>query len=245
MMRAVLLAMCLVACAADLEDIDAVFTRPSNERVLCGLGVDADDLGIDALERGMQRAAERGEVLDLFAHHPGKTITRERVDAILSAADRQGLPYRTFPELASHAGPGLAFGFDDFSVEAWWELRDLLEAHGARVTFFVSNYAELDATRRSYLHELAEDGHAIEAHGMGHRDAALYTDAHGLDAYLAVEIDPLLDAMRADGLEPTTFAYPYGSRTRQLDAALLERFTLLRSVTFVDESLINSSPCPY
>jgi peptidoglycan/xylan/chitin deacetylase (PgdA/CDA1 family) len=95
------------------------------------------------------------------------------------------------------------------------------------------------------LHALEVEGHAIEAHGMGHRNAAEYVDTYGLAKYLADEIDPLLEQMRRDGFNPTTFAYPYGDRTRALDQALLERFSLLRSLSYLDRSLINTSPCPH
>jgi hypothetical protein len=58
------------------------------------------------------------------------------------------------------------------------------------------------------------------------------TQAHGLDAYLADDIDPALAAMRADGWAPIVFAYPMGHRTAEIDRALLDRegFALLRSV---------------
>lgn len=113
------------------------------------------------------------------------------------------------------------------------------------MTFFVSNLGELDASERAMLHALAGEGHAIEAHGMGHRDAAVYVERYGLITYLADEIDPLLAIMQTEGFAPTTFAYPYGDRTSELDRALLERFTLLRSLSYLDRSAINSAPCPH
>jgi peptidoglycan/xylan/chitin deacetylase (PgdA/CDA1 family) len=80
------------------------------------------------------------------------------------------------------------------------------------------------------LHDLAADGHAIEFHGTEHLDARRYVADHGLDAYLADEIDPGLAAMRADGFDPHVFAYPFGAHTAATDRALLDRFTLLRTV---------------
>jgi hypothetical protein len=234
----------LAACAADVDAVDETFARGGGERVLCGLGVDGTHIALEQLEAGMARARERDEVLNLFAHRPGVTIAVERVAAILDAAIRAELALVTFPEL-THAQPaGLALGFDDAWVSEWFALRELFATRRARVTFFVSNFHELDPPQIEMLHALARDGHAIEAHGMGHRNAPDYVDRHGLAAYLAVEIDPLLGAMRAHGFSPTTFAYPYGDRTTELDAALLERFTLLRSVTYRDRSPIQSAPCP-
>ena len=234
----------LWACTDGVADTGEIYSR-GGESIVCGLGVDGDTISIEDLEAGMQRALERDEVLHLFAHRPSVTISHARLAEIFATATRSGLPYVTFVDLREHRGAGLAFGFDDAFVPEWFAVRELLAAYGARVTFFVSNFAELDRDRRDQLHLLAADGHAIEAHGMGHRNAASYVDDYGLPAYLAHEIDPLLAAMREDGFAPTTFAYPYGDRTSQLDDALLDRFAALRSVSYLDRSLVQSAPCPY
>ena len=149
----------------------------------------------------------------------------------------------TFPELATQRGAGISFGFDDAFVDDWFALRVTLLARGARVTFFVSNFGELTSQQRMMLRTLAADGHAIEAHGMGHRDAADYVDKYGLRAYIRDEIDPMLEAMAEEGMVPTTFAYPYGDRTTEIDRALLQRFRLLRSLSYLDRSLSNTAPC--
>ena len=246
-MRALVLAVAaLSGCAiSELHDTDAAFARWDGERVLCGVGVDGESITLAQIEAGLDRAAQHGEVLILFAHHPSKTVTPARIDAILASAERTGLPFLTFPELAgANPSAGLSFGFDDASVDDWFALREVFTAHRARVTFFVSNYGELSINQRNKLHALAADGHAIEAHGMGHRDAAAYVDRHGLSRYVRDEIDPLLAAMAADGFVPTTFAYPYGDRTNELDRALLGRFSLIRSLTYLDRSAVNSAPCP-
>lgn len=247
-MKWIVIAALLGACAADpLDDTDGTFDTWSGQRVLCGLGVDGQTVPLAQIERGVRRAIDRDQVLILFGHDAGRTISRDRVDAILTDADRAGLPTLTFPELAdpdrAH-GAGLVLGFDDYFVDDWSALRDVFAAHHAHVTFFVSDYGDLTPSQIGELHALAADGHAIEAHGMGHRDAPDYVDHHGVASYLAVEIDPELAAMRADGFAPTTFAYPYGDRTGELDAALLTRFRLLRSLTYLDRSPINSAPCP-
>lgn len=244
MIRALLLVL-LVACTRQIDDADEMYARDDDERVLCGLGVDGEAISLDEIERAMRRALDQREVVILLAHEPGASITYERIDAILALAEKVGLPYVTFPELANRRDrAGFSFGFDDYYVNAWFGLRDILRTHHARVTFFVSNFAEFDEQQRAMLHALEADGNAIEAHGMGHRDAAEFVDAYGLNKYLAQEIDPLLDVMARDGFTPTTFAYPYGNRTTELDDALLERFDLVRSLSYLDRSLINSAPCP-
>lgn len=234
----------LSACTVELAEREAAFVRDDGERVLCGVGVDSDDIELPEIEAAMRRARAVNEVLLLFAHHPNVSIRPERVLAVLDTAERLELPFRTFPELVGHRDrAGVAFAFDDFYVDDWYALRAGLR--GRPVTFFVSNWADLSRRQIEALHELAGDGHAIEAHGMGHRDAASYVDRHGIDDYLADEIDPLLAAMAEDGFAPTTFAYPYGSRTTELDEALLGRFSLIRSLTYLDASALSTAPCPY
>jgi hypothetical protein len=241
-----LLLFALAACTRSMDSADEIFAPDDDERVICGLGVDGESIGLDEIDIALTRAVEQQEVVILFAHEPGKTVSYDRIDQILALAERRSLPYVTSPELASQRDrAGLSFGFDDFSVDAWFGLRDILQARGARVTFFVSNFGELDAEQKAMLHTLEADGHAIEAHGMGHRNAPEYVDTYGLTKYLADEIDPLLEQMTRDGFTPTTFAYPYGARTSELDQALLERFALLRSLSYLDRSLINSAPCPH
>jgi hypothetical protein len=197
----------LVGCTRPIDDVDEMYARDDAERVLCGLGVDGEAIPLDEIERAMKRAIEQHEVLILLAHEPGQSITYDRIDAILTLADKVGLPYVTFPELATRRDrAGFSFGFDDYYVEAWFALREILQAHHARVTFFVSNFAEFTEHQRAMLHALEDDRNAIEAHGMGHRDAAEFVDAYGLTKYLADEIDPMLDVMARDGFAPTTFA---------------------------------------
>ena len=247
MIRIVLLGLLFAACTRPIDDADEMYAPlDDEERVLCGLGVDGEAIPLDEIERAMKRAIAQHEVLILLAHEPGSSITYERIDAILTLADKLGLPYVTFPELTSQRDrAGFSFGFDDYYVDAWFGLRDILRAHHARVTFFVSNYGDFDEQHRAMLHALEDDGNAIEAHGMGHRDAAEFVDGYGLNKYLAEEIDPLLDVMARDGFTPTTFAYPYGNRTSELDEALLDRFSLVRSLSYSNRSVINSAPCPH
>lgn len=245
-MTRLLLLLCVVgACTRSMDGADEIYAPVDDTRVLCGLGVDSESITLDNIRAAMERARDEQQVLILFAHEPGKTIRYERVDDILTLAERASLSYVTFPELVEgRERAGLSLGFDDFSIDAWFGLREILLAHDARVTFFVSNFGELTSEERFMLHELAADGHAIEAHGMGHRNAPQYAETYGLSTYLADEIDPMLKLMEADGFAPTTFAYPYGDRTNELDEALLERFSLVRSLSYLDRSAINSAPCP-
>jgi len=72
-------------------------------------------------------------------------------------------------------------------------------------------------------------GHEIASHTTKHLYAAEYVREHGMDAYLKYEIDESLDLMAKAGFSPTSFAYPYGSRSPGLTEELLKKFKVVRS----------------
>lgn len=196
------------------------------------------------LDGGLDRARARGEVIELFGHDPGHTVPIAKLAYLLDGADARGLAYVTYDDFAhgTDAAPGLALSFDDNYVDAWVALRPLLQAHHARVTFFVSRYDTFSEDQRASLQLLAADGHAVEAHTVRHLRAPDYVEAHGLAAYLRDEVDPSIDGLRADGYEVTAFAYPFGARTGELDDAIARRVSVLRSVE-LSYDLVDS-PCP-
>ncbi|MEZ4364326.1 MAG: polysaccharide deacetylase family protein [Kofleriaceae bacterium] len=195
---------------------------------------------------GLDRARDRGEVIELFAHRPGRTVSWADLEAILAGAQARQLRFYTYAELLSDAPiePGIALSFDDASIDAWFEGRELYARYGARLTFFITRYPEWSAAGRAQLRALADDGHGVEPHGRGHYDAALYVEEHGVAALMREEVQPSIDALRADGYEPTTYAYPYGKRTRETDRAILARLPQLRSLTYAVQAPLVSSPCP-
>jgi hypothetical protein len=238
----------IAACSrAPLADIDELYYDWDDRRVLCAAGLD-DSAGndFDSVESGLERAAARGEVISLYAHKPGGTVSVERIDRVLGAAGRLGLDFVTYRDLAARgpARAALSLSFDDAHVDEWFALRELLDRHGARVTFFVTRYDRLSERRRDELRALAGDGHAIEAHGLRHRNAPEYVEENGLEAYLDDEARPSIELLRSDGFDPVAFAYPFGARTGELDRALLDEVALLRSVSFSIESPLVSDPCP-
>jgi peptidoglycan-N-acetylglucosamine deacetylase len=163
---------------------------------------------------------------------------------VLAGARDRGLAFFTYTDFAAGApiGPGLALSFDDTFVASWVELRPLFAQYGARITFFVSRYASLDDAAHAGLHTLAADGHDVEPHTVRHLRAPAYVENHGIDAYLRDELDPSIDVMRADGYEIHAFAYPYGARTSELDAAIAKRVPVIRSVDYA--YALADSPCP-
>ncbi len=232
-------------CHEPLVGVDGAFYDGDHRRVHCAVNLDGDANSRSAnLDEGMDRAAARGEVLELFAHQPGRTVAVDKIAYVLAEAEARGLAFVTYADFARGAdvAPGIALSFDDTSVDAWVALRPLLQAHHARVTFFVSRYHSLGESQRAGLQLLAADGHAIEAHSVNHVRAPDYVEDHGLNTYLRDEVDPSIAVLRDAGFEVTAFAYPFGARTGELDDAITKRLPILRSVSFSYDLI--QSPCP-
>jgi peptidoglycan/xylan/chitin deacetylase (PgdA/CDA1 family) len=236
----------LAGCQDNLAAVDGAFVGPSDHvRVHCAVNLDAEAQNSWAsIDSGLDRAAKRGEIVELYAHHPGVTVGLDTIEHVLAGAVQRGLAFDTYADLAAGTArfPGLALSFDDTSVAAWTQTEPMFAQYGARITFFVSRYQEWTADERAQLRGLAAAGHAIEPHSVLHLRAPYYVEQHGLSAYVADEFQPSVDRLVADGYPATTFAYPFGARTDELDRALLERVTILRSVAFTFEG--EGGPCP-
>ena len=234
----------VAACQASVADTDGVFVAPGQQiKVHCAVNLDSEARNdIASIDSGLDRAAQRGEIVELYAHHPGVTVPVSTLEHVLAGAQQRGLHFVTFDDLANGTAqfPGLALSFDDTSIDAWVAQRPLFQQYGARVTFFISRYWDWTDQGKAELRELAADGHAIEPHSVMHLRAPLYVEQHGLAAYLADEFQPSLDALAADGYTFTTFAYPFGARDEQIDHAILERVAIVRSVAFT----YGAGPCP-
>ena len=235
------------ACTESTSDMDGIYYRGDDRNVLCAANID-DIIGVthDNITAGLDRAVARSEVLQLFAHEPGRTVDRDRLAFAFAAAAERGLPFLTYRDLLDHPEPraGLVFSFDDTSINAWAQTRDLFNAYGVHATFFVSRYDHVDAAGRTQLQQLAADGHAIEAHSVTHARGPNYVENYGLQAYLNDEVLPSITALRADGFDPQLFAYPFGARTSETDAAILPYVRALRTVSFVRSSPFTVDPCP-
>ena len=244
---AAVLAVTTAGCGrVDVDALDEVYYRWDDRRLFCAVGIDeASDNPLPSIEAGLDRAAARGEVLQLFTHRPGKTVSWAVFEAVLAGAAARGLRFLTYPELgAGGSGGGLALSIDDSDIEAWTAARPMLAQYGARVTFFVTRYYRWTDDGKAKLRALASHGHAVEAHARDHLRAPDVVDARGLAAYLRDEALPSIDELRADGYPVTSFAYPFGARTRELDAALLEHVTRIRSVSFSHDGPAIVDPCP-
>ncbi len=232
-------------CVRDLDELDSIYDDGDGRHVHCAVDLDRKSgLTHANLDAALARAAARGQVVEIYAHNPEKTVEVGDIEYVIKGAVDRGLAFVTYADFASGGGtgPGLALSFDDASVAPWYELRSLFDRYGARVTFFVSRYAALQDDERAMLKVLAADGHAIEAHTVNHLNGPSYVEAHGMTAYLRDEVLPSIEVLQADGYEVTAFAYPFGARTDETDKALLEHLPVLRSVTFPRGGVV--SPCP-
>jgi peptidoglycan/xylan/chitin deacetylase (PgdA/CDA1 family) len=243
LVRSDLPAALIVVCAALAGCHDEHWlTYPwDDRRILCSQPVDDETVDVpwDLVEDQMQVAEHTQAVLLLHAHVPGTTISLAGIERVLTMADEHHLAFVTFRELDEHAPPraGLAFAFDDNSIDAWFSIRDLLDVHGAHVTFFVTRWYSRSDSERAELRTLFDEGHDVEPHSVNHLHAPDYVSEHGLDAYMADEAMPSIDGLTQAGYPaPAVYAYPFGRDSEQLDAALL---------AIVPRVRVSPGSCPY
>ena len=130
----------------------------------------------------------------------------------------------------SHAG--VALTFDDNSIDQWYAIRPMLQQYNARVTFFVTQYQNLDPDQVDKLRTLQADGNEIGFHGTHHEEAASYLQNHTLQEYLDYDITPGLNQMRNAGFNVVDFAYPGGSDTPEATSALQGYFGHIRDTYY-------------
>jgi len=243
---AAVLAGAIAGCQERLSELDGAFYDGDGRLVHCGVDLDEiAGIGTADIDGALDRARDRSEVVELYAHNPGKTVPLPKLEYVLAGATARGLAFVTYADFAnaSDTAPGLALSFDDTFVDAWFALRPMLQRYGARVTFFVSRYHVLGPEQRAKLKTLAADGHAIEAHTVQHLRAPDYVEQHGLNAYLHNEVDPSIAILRDDGFTVDAFAYPFGARTSELDKGIAKRVPVIRSVAFAYHLV--EGPCPH
>ncbi|HEY5920396.1 MAG TPA: polysaccharide deacetylase family protein [Kofleriaceae bacterium] len=233
-MRGLLLLALLAGCDVTLSAMDNIYSRGADHPVLCAISVDNKNaVSADAIAAGLDRAQVEEVVIHLYTHKPAGTVDESTIEQVLAAAADRGMPFVTYRELAEGtATHGLAFSFDDHDLDGWHPLRELFDLYGAKVTFFISAYEGFSDVGKAKLRDLHADGHSIDYHSTNHKDAEAYAAEFGVDRYVADEIVPALELMRADGFDPKVFAYPFGSRTAETDTAVLEHFPLLRASHF-------------
>jgi peptidoglycan/xylan/chitin deacetylase (PgdA/CDA1 family) len=192
----------------------------------------------DFIDGEFALASNRIAAVTVHAHIPGTTLPIEWVDTILDYADADGLQYVTYADLVpGDPRPALALAFDDQAIDAWYDTRQLLAAHSARVTFFVTRWDTAWSERgKEKLHALAAAGHDVQPHSVNHLHAPRYARQHGVDAYVRDEVLPSIEALKAAGFHPTVFAFPFGESTPEITDAVLQH---------IDRVRVGPGSCPY
>ncbi|MBV8758523.1 MAG: polysaccharide deacetylase family protein [Deltaproteobacteria bacterium] len=234
-MKTLLVMLALAACGTDKVDESQqpnpsspadVYYKWDGRRVLCSVPID-DLTGVTrnwtAEESRVKEASKQGWVTFAHAHIPGTTVSRDALDQMLTLADQNQLDYIRFSDMdADHPHGGLAFAFDDTSITEWLSIRDLLQAHRAKVTFFISKWQTLTPDDLRGIATLAADGHDIEPHSVNHVHAVDYVSQHGVADYVQQEVVPSIEAVNNAGYHATSYAYPFGEHDDAIDAAVLQ-----------------------
>jgi len=130
-------------------------------------------------------------------------------------------------------GPGaIVLTFDDRYIDEWYKADSIFSIYNWKATFCVSAYGTLTENQKLQLLSLQNNGNEIASHGTHHYNALEYLSNHSMDEYIKNEIQPSLNEMQKDGLNITSFAYPGGVRSVELDIALFDYFTVLRGTTY-------------
>lgn len=127
---------------------------------------------------------------------------------------------------------GVIITFDDAFVDEWFDADKVLKKYHWKATFNVCRIDSIGAPQLQKLHQLENEGHEIAGHGYHHYDAVKFVAKNGIDEYLKQEIDPMIKSMKQKGFKVTSFAYPYGERSADLDKALDNRFKIIRGRAF-------------
>ncbi len=87
---------------------------------------------------------------------------------------------------------------------------DILEAHGARGTFFINGRNVDSEADWALLHEMVERGHTLANHTHTHPNA-LSISASSFDSEIERTHDVLVEVLDEHGQQPRFFRFPYGA----------------------------------
>ena len=189
-----------------------------------------------ALDRILHRIDTLDDrVLVLYGHATPEGVSRDTLDAVFARARDAGVATLTFADLVEGRTKraGIAVTFDDTEIDAWFGFRDIFATYDARATFFVTQYADFTEQGRQELHQLYDEGHDIEAHGLNHIGICTYvaTTSKGLDGYIADEVAPSIQVLKDDGFAPVAFAFPGGDAGNAIVDALQPVVPMTRMIT--------------
>ena len=113
---------------------------------------------------------------------------------------------------------GILLAFDDYAEYTWREAFDLFDQYGVKVTFFVNAASPTD-----FCFEALERGHEIGYHTKDHKNLREITEEEVYEQAVAP-----LEIFRNEGIDITSFAYPYGAYNEKLNETLLQYYNVLR-----------------
>lgn len=128
--------------------------------------------------------------------------------------------------------PGIVLTFDDTFIDEWYTADALMQQYNWKATFFITNYNTTTQKQKQELQELYDKGHEIGGHGLHHLNALNYVGMYGMKSYINTEITPMVQLMSEEGYTLTSFAYPYGAQSKELDIELGNYFSILRGTTY-------------
>ncbi len=131
------------------------------------------------------------------------------------------------------------FSFDDQYVNDWFNYKDIFSQYNIKATFFICRPQQLKPIEISHLKLLESEGHEIACHSTNHLNALTFQDS--IDSYINQEILPAKNILSDYGFIITSFAYPYGKSTPDIDSAVNNHFTYIRKATWnYNDTTLNS-----
>lgn len=130
---------------------------------------------------------------------------------------------------------GVILSFDDAYVDEWYEADQALKKYSWKASFNVCRIDSIGAPQLKKLLEMQKYGHEIAGHGYHHYNAVKFVQQYGISQYMNQEINPMITSMKKKSFQVTSFAYPYGERSEELDRALSTKFKIIRGRAFGGE----------
>ena len=127
---------------------------------------------------------------------------------------------------------GVILSFDDDYINEWFDANDFLKKYNWKATFCVCKIDSLNTNEVKKLLQLQKEGHEIAGHGYHHYNAVKFVEKLGIDEYLKQEITPMIASMTKKSFKISSFAYPYGERSKLLDDTLSKKFKIIRGRAF-------------
>lgn len=166
-------------------------------------------------------------------------LTDRLVGGVSRVAARR-IPFR--PHFINLGAPLVSFSFDDFPLSAAENAAPILEAAGARGTYYFAGglAGKLENGRRIACKDVAVDlaarGHEIGSHTHSHYNVQVTPR----DTMLADVSRNIADLRTIVDTPPASFAYPYGVVSLPSKLALANRFQGLRGIeTGINSGLVD------